>query len=806
MNAYPLILLLSVAAGRNEQVLDGFQYADSAAAARAWVAADGTPPVTVVQDEGRTVVELKTPFASQPALARSVIDRTVKLNLAVPGQFALEIYVPDAAGHLSLYFRSGEGWFAGSAEPWKKGWQTLAFSKAGFRTEGKPTGWHQIDGIRIALWRGAPKDSLIRLRRLAALSHDVALVIPAPGRGTSDREARTARTTADSLADLLDEIGLGADAVEDAALAHGALEKRRVAILAYNPGLDDRAGYPPGAALEEFVKAGGKLLVCFQLPPRLEKVLGLGRPKYVAPQRPDEFAEIRFDAADIPGLPASVRQASWNITAVEPIGQEARVIGRWYDAQGKPTGYPAVLVSRNGAFLSHIVLMDDREGKKQMLAALLGYLDPTLWQPMVQSELARVGRIGHLENLEDLARYVAQTGNALAKDRLETGIAMLGAANKRAATKDHAGAVQRAREARRLLVEAYLRAAPSRTPEGRAFWNHSGTGAYPGDWERTAKELAAGGFNMVLPNMLWGGVAHYPSDVLPRSATFEKLGDQIAQCVAAAHKHGIEVHVWKVNYNLSTAPREFIQKMRKAGRTQVSARGQPVDWLCPSHPENLKLELESMLEVARKYGVDGLHFDYIRYPDGDSCYCDGCRKRFEAESGKKVTDWPAECYRGARREEYRTWRCQQITRLVEAVHREGKKLKPQLRISAAVFGAYPACRESVGQDWVAWVKAGYLDFICPMDYTESDLAFSALVSNQLKQIGGRIPMYPGIGATASRSALSPDRVVGQVHEARSLGAAGFTIFNLDRGTIGEIVPAVGLGAGSKRAVPPHRRD
>jgi uncharacterized lipoprotein YddW (UPF0748 family) len=802
VNAYPLILLLSLAPGRNQQVLDAFQYADSTAAARAWVAADKTPPVTVVKDEDRTVVELKTPFASQPALPRSVIDRNVKLNLAVPGEFALEVYVPEAAGQLSLYFRSGDGWYAGSADPWKKGWQTLSFSKAGFRTEGKPAGWHQIDGIRIALWRGAPKDSFLRMRRLAALAHDVALVIPAPGRGTSDREVRTARITADGLGDLLGEIGLGADAVEDATLAHGALEKRRVAILAYNPGLDDRAA----AALEDFVKTGGKLLVCFQLPPRLEKVLGFGKPKYVAPNRPDEFAEIRFDVADFPGLPASVRQASWNITAAEPIGQEARVIGRWYDSQGKPTGYPAMLVSRNGAFFSHIVVMDDREGKKQMLAAVLGYLDPTLWQPMVQSELARVARIGHLENLEDLTRYVARSQQSVAKEPLETGMAMLRAAQQRVATEDHAGAVQRAREARRLLVEAYLRATPSRTPEGRAFWNHSGTGAYPGDWERTAKELAAGRFNMVLPNMLWGGVAHYRSDVLPRSATFEKLGDQIAQCVAAAHKHGIEVHVWKVNYNLSTAPRSFVQEMRKAGRTQVSARGEPVDWLCPSHPENLKLELESMLEVARKYDVDGLHFDYIRYPDGDSCYCDGCRKRFEAESGKKVTDWPAECYRGARREEYRTWRCQQITRLVEAVRREGKKLKPRLKVSAAVFGAYPACRESVGQDWVAWVKAGYLDFMCPMDYTESDLAFSALVSNQLKQTSGRIPMYPGIGATASRSALSPDRVVGQIHEARSAGAAGFTIFNLDRGTIGEIVPAVGLGAGSKRAVPPHRGD
>ena len=46
--------------------------------------------------------------------------------------------------------------------------------------------------------------------------------------------------------------------------------------------------------------------------------------------------------------------------------------------------------------------------------------------------------------------------------------------------------------------------------------------------------------------MLWGGSAHYASDLLPRSETFEKYGDQLEQCCAAAKKHGLEVHVWKV--------------------------------------------------------------------------------------------------------------------------------------------------------------------------------------------------------------------------------------------------------------------
>jgi uncharacterized lipoprotein YddW (UPF0748 family) len=326
--------------------------------------------------------------------------------------------------------------------------------------------------------------------------------------------------------------------------------------------------------------------------------------------------------------------------------------------------------------------------------------------------------------------------------------------------------------------------------EGRAVWNHSGVGAYPGDWERSAKLLAENGFNMILPNMLWGGVAHYASDVLPRSETFQKYGDQIEQCCAAAHRHGLEVHVWKVNYNLATAPKEFVAKMRSEGRTQVSAKGKPQNWLCPSNPENQRLERASMLEVARKYPVDGLHFDYIRYPDGNCCYCDGCRHRFETESGQKVLDknWPEECFSGPRKQEYRNWRCKQITTLVAAVSREAKKVRPGIKISAAVFGAYPGCRESVSQDWLQWVKDGYLDFLCPMDYTNSNDEFAAWVRNQVKLVDGRLPIYAGIGASLS---MNPKQAPAQIRLARSSGAAGFVIFEFSAKSAEAIIPAAG---------------
>jgi uncharacterized lipoprotein YddW (UPF0748 family) len=795
-----LLLLLLGPIGA-EQVIDEFRYADSQAASQTWVAKSGTPPVELIADGERTVLKLVAPFATDPKLPRIVIDRDVTLDLAAPGEFVLEVAsdAPEAVAQLTLYFRSGQGWYASSGSLTKQGWQRLHFSKASFRREGDPAGWQRIDAVRIAAWRSQAKDAAMLIRRLAAVSHDVALVIPTTSPRRDRRELRSALDAADLLSGMLAELGLGADTIEDTAVLHGALGDRRLAVLACNPWLDDQAE----AALEQFVDSGGKLLVCYQLPDGLGKRLGFGKAEYVRQRHRGQFAEVRFDASDIPGLPKRVRQASWNITVAEPLGPNARVIGRWYDDQGNPSGHAAMLLSDKGAFFSHIVLADDREGKKQMLAAVLGHLAPPLWKQMAQGALDRAGKVGHCHSYEEAAPYVKLGGDEAAGRCLASAISRRDEAVTQAAREAYPEVVDLARKSHDLLAEAYLRAQPSPKREGRAVWNHSGTGAYPGDWERSARELVAAGFNMVLPNMLWAGRAHYASDVLPRSSTFEQYGDQIAQCVAAAKKHGLEVHVWKVNYNLSGAPKEFVERLRREGRLQVTAQGQPQNWLCPSHPDNQELELESMLEVARKYAVDGLHFDYIRYPGRECCYCDGCRQRFETATGRKVLDWPEDCYSGSRRGDYNDWRCQQITSLVAAVHREAKKLRPELKISAAVFGAYPACRDSVAQDWPEWIKAGYLDFVCPMDYTESNLGFASLVENQLKLVGGRIPIYPGIGATASSSTLSADRVVGQIHYARSLGAAGFTIFNFSPATAQSIIPAVGLGAGAQKAVPPH---
>ncbi|MBN1852838.1 MAG: family 10 glycosylhydrolase [Pirellulales bacterium] len=802
MTVPSIVLFLTLTGIGNESILDSFEYADSTAAQQAWTASGGTPPVVAVPEADRPVLECHGPFATQPETERTILDCDQRVDLAAFGYFSLEIWAehPEAIGYVTLFFRSGSGWYACSSPLTDAGWQTLRFSKPAYRIEGKPEGWNAIDGIRLSCWKGKPIDTRIRFRRLSAGWNDVGLVVPAADRDRNESEIRTAREVAGRVGRMLDELGIPFDQIDEQTVAKDGLGKRCIALLAYNPTLGN--GTIDG--LVRFVERGGKLFVCYNLPAQLGTALGFDDGVYFRPTAPMTLSEIEFEPDATPGLPPSVRQASWNIRTATPVRFNARVLGWWLDNRGERTGHAAMLLSDRGAYFSHIVLEDDWETKKQLLASVLGALAPPLWQQMADNASRRLNSIGHCHQIEDLAQFVRDQQMEPAIAKLKEATLILSDTQAMRSRGDFRQSIDGIRQARTLLTDAYLLSEPSVPREGRAWWNHSGTGADDGDWERTAARLAKHGFNMIFPNMLWGGRAHYPSQVLPESETYQKYGDQIARCVTAAHRHNLEVHVWKVNYNLSGAPRSFVDRMRQAGRTQVTCEGTPHDWLCPSHPENIQLELESMLEVARHYEVDGLHFDYIRYPDRSCCYCDGCRERFEAAIHQKVAQWPADCYSGPLQHRYQDWRCEQITQLVAAVHDQAKKIRPEIKISAAVFSNYPACRQSIGQDWAAWIESGYLDFICPMDYTNHDAAFIELVKNQVHLVGGRIPIYPGIGATASRSTLPAEQVVGQIHYARALGANGFTIFNLSTNSANEILPGIALGATSKPANPPHK--
>jgi uncharacterized lipoprotein YddW (UPF0748 family) len=123
--------------------------------------------------------------------------------------------------------------------------------------------------------------------------------------------------------------------------------------------------------------------------------------------------------------------------------------------------------------------------------------------------------------------------------------------------------------------------------------------------------------------------------------------------------------------------------------------------------------------------------------------------------------------------------------------REAKRIRPTVQLSAAVFGDYPQCRATVGQDWVAWAAAGYLDFICPMDYRADPQAFRLLVRRQLRDVAEGVPLYPGVGVTASGIALTPAGAAVQLLAAKDEGATGFILFNYDSAVAQRHVPMLG---------------
>ncbi len=200
-----------------------------------------------------------------------------------------------------------------------------------------------------------------------------------------------------------------------------------------------------------------------------------------------------------------------------------------------------------------------------------------------------------------------------------------------------------------------------------------------------------------------------------------------------------------------------------------------------------------MVEIARKYPVDGLHFDYIRYPDADHCYCEGCRERFEKHRGERVADWPgAVRAQGPLRAAWLDWRRDQITAVVRAVSEQARQVRPGIRISAAVFSNWPFDRDHIGQDWKLWCEKGYLDFVCPMDYTDNNNSFRAQVRNQTKWCAGK-PLYPGIGLSTWGNPCDAVRLIEQIGICRELGTGGFTVFNFDRNAR-EVLPYLGCGA------------
>lgn len=341
------------------------------------------------------------------------------------------------------------------------------------------------------------------------------------------------------------------------------------------------------------------------------------------------------------------------------------------------------------------------------------------------------------------------------------------------------------------LVEkrrAFVRSVPGRAGERRLAWCHTAYGMAPDlDWDASVRFLKENGFTDLIANLAWADCAFYNSRVVPVDQSVATRGDAFEQCRAACRKYGVGFHVWRVCYNMGGHfDRVRVEHYRAEGRLaqtfDVKAKSPWGTTFCPSHPENQRLEVEAMVEIARK-GADGIHFDYIRYANRDFCFCDGCRRRFEAQLGRPVEDWPADVRRDADLAvAWVKWRAETISAVVAETARRVRTEFPEVEISVAARPDRDSAYAGDGQDWVRWSKEGWIDVLCPMDYTDATPFFRNAACAQLALLAGtRVQVCPGIGLSCwEEDGAEAEKVTRHIEALRQHGFGGFTVFALDR--------------------------
>ena len=785
----------SVTRDDTRDVLEGFSC--SVDGAKAWTPMAGSRSVSVARVAGRVAFKMPCNFRGTD-IERASWDHQIDQDLSMCQGLEFLFYCSDLSpvSSLTVYLHSGDGWYRGNFDAPDTGqWTSVRIAKSAMHVEGRPGGWSQIDRVRLSAWRGLDEDTVFYVANFGLFGTGGKIVV-VRGDSVADRapeELGAVRQYTSVMSAFLDRASLSHLVLSDLDVTAERLRDTPIVILPHNPAMPETVARELG----RFLRAGGKLLACYHLPDSLEPVVGIRSGRHIRQPRSGYFASIRPGEEPLENMPPVTLQASWNIHEASATGVGARVVAWWYTDDGESTGKPAIVAGDNGVYLSHVLMPDDPANKLPLLLSMLGHLVPEVWSDAAQGCLERIGRFGPYDNYEAARQAIADlgagAGDVLAA--LERAGQRRGQAFSLLSEDRFAEAIDAAEDAHGILIEAYCLAQRPVAGEHRAFWCHSAFGVAGLSWDEAIKALADNGFTAILPNMLWGGVAFYPSDVLPSYQDLQAKGDQLRLCVDACKKYGVECHVWKVNFNMGWATDQaFVDRVRAEGRVQVSYDGSVSErWLCPSHPDNQALEVESMLEVARSYDVDGLHFDYIRYPGRDSCFCQGCRRRFETAVRQHIPQWPSDVRTDDElAERWLDFRRQQITAVVAAVSERARQIRPKVRVSAAVFRNWPTDRDSVGQDWKLWCERGYLDFVCPMDYFASSATFERAVEQQLTWAGD-VRCYPGIGLSVWDEPADVPKLIEQINITRRHQTGGFTIFNYGSREAREVLPLLGNG-------------
>ena len=261
---------------------------------------------------------------------------------------------------------------------------------------------------------------------------------------------------------------------------------------------------------------------------------------------------------------------------------------------------------------------------------------------------------------------------------------------------------------------------------------------------RILDRLQGANINTVLLQTRVRGSVIYPSAIEPwdgcltgtpgRAPGYDPLAFAIREC----HKRGMELHAWLVAipcFKVAAAARMGARSVLKT-HPKLCVRHEGGWYLDPGQPGTADYLADICQEIARNYDVDGIHLDYIRYPEHAAKFNDAASYRKYGKKQPKAD-----------------WRRENITRCVRAMYHAIKAAKPWVKVSSSPIGKfndlsrYPSYKwnafSAVYQDAQGWLREGIQDMLFPMMYFRGNHFYPFAVDWKENDYGH--PVVPGLG-------------------------------------------------------------
>lgn len=262
---------------------------------------------------------------------------------------------------------------------------------------------------------------------------------------------------------------------------------------------------------------------------------------------------------------------------------------------------------------------------------------------------------------------------------------------------------------------------------------------------QTLDALKAAGFNTILFQTRVRGTVVYPSDIEPWDGALtgtigEDPGyDPLQFAIDETHRRGMELHAWVVTIPCFKAAvaRQMGAKSVLRTHPKLCIKHGDTYYLDPGQPETADYLVGLCHELVSRYDVDGLHFDYIRYPENAASFPDAATFKKFAPQGQSKAEW----------------RRENITHIVRSIYEDVHRLKPWVRVSSSPVGKHADltryssrgwnARDAVHQDAQRWLSEGIHDILFPMMYFDGS-HFYPFAADWQEQSAGRL-VAPGLG-------------------------------------------------------------